>query len=82
MLAVNNTSSRNWLLGYQSSRGITYPFAYDSTSVLFNLYQVGSAYSNTPPTYIVIDQEGIVQYRTDDYKGHTEEIKMKIKELL
>ena len=77
VIAINNTSSVQWLQVYAGQRGITYPFIYDTSSSLFNTYQV-----NTPPTYIIIDREGIVQYRIDDQFNKYFEMKDKIEELL
>ena len=82
ILAVNNTSSVTWLLNYSNQRGIGYPFIYDEYSSLFNSYQVGPSFGNTPPTYVIIDQQGVVQYRIDDRFNQYFEIKSKIEELL
>ena len=82
MLAINNTSSVTWLANFKSQWTITFPFIFDSTSALFNLYQVGSLFANNPPTDILIDTMGIVRYRSDDQTGIVQDIKTKIRELL
>ena len=80
--AVNNTSSVSWLNNYRGQTGITYPLIYDSTSQIFRAYQVGSQFGNVPPTYVIIDTKGIVQYRTDDKFNRTAEITEKVRALL
>lgn len=69
-------------MNYSIGRGITYPFVFDEESSLFDSYQVGPQFGNTPPTYVIIDQQGIVQYRTDDRFNRYDEMKDKIEELL
>jgi len=63
-------------------RGITYPFIFDEESDIFNTYQVGSQFGNTPPTFIIIDKEGIIRYRTDNEYDTIWDMKSKIEELL
>lgn len=82
VLAVNNTSSVTWLDNYRRQRGISYSFTFDTNSALFNLYQVGASYGNYPPTYIIIDQNGIVRYRIDKEYNHFDEMKKTIQDLL
>ena len=80
IIAVNNSASVQWLANYRGMYAISYPFVYDSN--LFNLFQVGSSFGNFPPTYIIIDQDRIVKYRTDDVTDKIEDMKNKILELL
>ncbi|MBP1655629.1 MAG: AhpC/TSA family [Bacteroidetes bacterium] len=80
--AINNTSSTSWLNTYRGSRGITYPLVYDSTSQIFQAYQVGTQYGNAPPTYIIIDTKGVIQYRVDDKFNRTSEIIAKVRDVL
>jgi peroxiredoxin len=82
IIGINNTSSANWLQVYAGQRAISYPFIFDGASDLFNLFEVGAAYRNVPPTYIIIDQNGIIQYRIDDTFYKIDEMKEKIEELL
>ena len=82
ILAANNTSSTTWLANFKSQWAITFPFVFDSTSALFNLYQVGSSFANNPPSDILIDTLGIVRYRWNDQTGIVQEIKSRIRELL
>ena len=66
IIAFNSDApSISWLQNYVAGKGLTYPFVYDDGSI-FDLYQVGSAFQNIPPSYIIIDQNGVVRYRTDD----------------
>ncbi len=80
--AINNTSSVSWLNTYRGQQGITYPLVYDSTSKVFQAYQVGPQYGNAPPTYIIIDPKGVIQYRTDDKFNRTAEIIEKVRSVL
>lgn len=68
IIALNSDAPAiTWLQNYVAEKGLTYPFVYDDGSI-FNLYQVGNTFQNIPPTYIIIDQNGVVHYRTDgDY---------------
>jgi hypothetical protein len=65
LLASENSSSTSWLRTYRSSKGITYPMAFDSTGSAFGAFQVGASFGNAPPTYLLIDKSGIVRYRSD-----------------
>ena len=66
IIALNTDASIAWLLNYVGEKGLTYPFVFDDGGSIFDLYQVGSLFGNSPPTYIIIDQDGVVQYRTDN----------------
>jgi peroxiredoxin len=79
---VNNTSSVSWLKSYRAQYGITFPLIFDQQSPLFNLYQVGGSFGNTPPTYVIIDTAGVVRYRFDAKFNRFEEIKSDIQGLL
>jgi peroxiredoxin len=81
-MGINNSSSVSWLQDYVKQSGISYPFIFDSDSSLFSAYQVGFGFGNLPPTYIIIDQQGIVQYRIDNQYNRFQEMKDKIDELL
>jgi len=80
--AVNNTSSVAWLNNYRGQTAITYPLIYDDSSTIFKAYQVGAEYGNAPPTYVIIDPNGIIQYRTDDKFNRTAEIIEKVRTVL
>jgi len=82
VVGINKSSSVSWLKTYSSMYGISYPFIFNQNGNLFNSYQVGSAYGNIPPTYIIIDTKGIVKYRTDDKFNRTNEMYEEIKSLL
>lgn len=82
VIAIENLSSIEWLRNYVEGRGITYPFIFDEESDIFNTYQVGSQFGNTPPTFIIIDKEGIIRYRTDNEYDTIWDMKSKIEELL
>ena len=66
IIAFNADASISWLQNFVASRGLTYPFVFDEGGPVFNLYQIGSFFGNIPPTYIIIDQDGVVRYRTDN----------------
>ena len=55
---------------------------FDATSKIFQSYQVGPQYGNTPPTYIIIDPKGVVRYRVDDKFNRTPEIVAAIRSVL
>ena len=80
--AVNNTASESWLNSYRGQIGITYPMIFDATSKIFQSYQVGPQYGNTPPTYIIIDPKGVVRYRADNKFNRTAEIVAAIRSVL
>ena len=80
--AINNTSSVSWLNNYRGQTAITYPLIYDDSSQVFKAYQVGSQYGNAPPTYIIIEPNGIIQYRVDDKFHRTAEIIEKVRAVL
>jgi peroxiredoxin len=82
VLGVNNTSSKTWLRTYRTQSGVAFPLVYDDSSALFHTYQVGAAFGNQPPTFIIVDGKGVVRYRIDNVFKHTEEIWNKIRELL
>jgi len=82
VIAIENLSSVNWLRNYAQGRGITYPFIFDENNDIFDSFQIGSEFGNTPPTFIIIDREGIIQYRTDNEFDTIWDIKSKIEELL
>ncbi|MFH0991591.1 MAG: redoxin domain-containing protein [bacterium] len=82
ILGVNTTSSTEWLLNYRTQSGITFPFAYDQKSELFTKYKIGGTYGYYPPTYIIIDQNGIVRYRIDNTFKRAVEMATCIKGLL
>jgi len=82
VIAVNNTASAQWLKDYATSRSITYPFVYDEGDALFESYQVGENYGNTPPTYLIIDKKGNVRYRTDNLYNQFDEMKILVGELI
>ena len=82
VVGVNNTSSVVWLKNYRGQTAISYPFVFDQQSDLFRLYQVGGSYGNLPPTYIIIDKNGIVKYRKDFEYNRFQEMKSVIEELL
>ena len=82
IIAFEDKSSIAWLENYVSSRGITYPFVYDPDATVFDLYQVGNAYGNIHPSYIIIDQEGVVRFRIDTEFDRFADMKNKIEELL
>jgi peroxiredoxin len=63
--AINQTSSVSWLDDYAKFNGIFYPFVFDGQGKMHKDYEVGPGYTTDPPTYIIIDQQGIVRYRTD-----------------
>jgi peroxiredoxin len=66
VIAINADASIAWLQNFIGEKGLTYPFIFDDGGAIFDLYQVGSVFGNAPPTYIIIDQDGVVQYRTDN----------------
>lgn len=82
IIAFENKSSISWLQDYANSRAITYPLVYDPVSEVFDLYQVGHTYGNVHPSYIIIDQEGVVQFRIDTEFERFSDMKDKIEELL
>lgn len=82
IIGINNTGSVNWLRAYTGQKAISYPFIFDGSGELFNLFEVGPAYGNIPPSYLIIDRNGIIQYRIDDTFYRTDEMKEKIEELL
>jgi len=79
---INQSSSASWLTNYASQRGISYPFVYDSQGKMHKDYQVGTSYGNAPPTFIIIDQQGVVRYRIDDKFNKAEEMRAFIQNLL
>lgn len=81
-MALNSTSSESWLNAYRGQTGIQYPFLYDAGGTIHQLYQVGSQFGNIPPTYLVIDRQGIVRSRTDDMLNQTPSIIALIRTLL
>ena len=80
--AVNNTASESWLNSYRGQTGISYPMIFDTTSKIFQSYQVGPQYGNTPPTYVIIDPKGVVRYRVDNTFNRTPEIIETIRRVL
>jgi len=55
---------------------------YDADGSVHKLYEVGSSYGNIPPTYVIIDQQGVIRYRTDDTFNQTEAMGIFIRNLL
>lgn len=82
ILAVNVTSSSVWLQNYANQRGITCSMVYDNQGVLTKDYEVGAAYGNTPPTFIIIDPQGIIRYRIDNQFNKAQEMLNTIRLLL
>lgn len=82
ILAICNTVDDTWLNDYKAQAGIFYPFIYDAESRIFNDYQVGGTYGNYPPTYLIVDQNGVVQYRIDSIFDRIDEMKTTIMSLL
>ncbi len=82
VLAFFVQSDIDLLKQYAGSHGITFPIDYDQQDNYFNLFQVGAVYSNIPPTWIIVDKKGIIQYRADTAYGKAAEMKAKIVELL
>ena len=80
-MAINFTTTITWLKNYVAERGLSYPFILDDGCIK-TLYQVGASYGNIPPTYLIIDQQGTVRYRTDDMLNQFDNMKTKIQELL
>jgi peroxiredoxin len=82
ILAVNASSSSAELQNYAGQRGITYSLVYDGKGVLYKDYEVGAAYGNTPPTFIIIDRQAIIRYRIDDQFNKALEMKDTIRQWL
>lgn len=82
VIGVNKSSSTTWLNTYSVQKAVTYPFIYDQTGLLFTLYEVGVEYGNTPPSYLIIDTNGIVRYRVDAHYNKIAEMAIKVRELL
>jgi hypothetical protein len=82
MIAFENQSSTAWLKAYRPTKGITYPMAFDSTSLTSSLYRVGPAFGNVVPTLILVDKKGIVRFRTDGKFNQVVPLSDKITELL
>ena len=82
VVGINKSASVAWLKSYSGQRAIGYPLIYDADGSLFNLYQVGETYGNTPPTFVIIDTKGIVRYRIDDTFNKAAEMAAKVRELL
>jgi peroxiredoxin len=82
VIGVNNTSSTIWLVNYRNQRGISFPFIFDDKSKIFNQYEVGGAYGNNPPTYVLVDTKGIVKFRSDNKYKQTDSLAVKIQSLL
>ena len=82
IIAINNTADKPWLLNYVAQMGLLYPFIFDQQSELFDLYQVNATIGNAPPSYFIIDQEGIVRYRIDNTYEQFEAMKGIISDLL
>jgi len=82
VIGVNNTSSVLWLVNYSTMRGISFPFIFDDKSPIFNKYQVGGSYGNSPPTYVLIDTKGVVKFRSDNRFNLTDSLASMIRGLL
>jgi len=82
ILAVNASSSATWLKNYASEKGISYSLVYDGKGVLYQAYEVGATYGNTPPTFIIIDRQGIIRYRIDDQFNRESEMRDTIRQWL
>ena len=82
VIGVNSSSSAGWLNTYSTQKAITFPFIYDQTGSLFNSYEVGATYGNIPPTFVIIDANGIVRYRIDAQYSRAAEMSAKVRELL
>jgi len=79
---INQSSSASWLSNYASQRGISFPFVFDSQGKMHQDYQVGTSYGNAPPTFVIIDQQGVVRYRIDDKFNRADEMRELIQNLL
>ena len=82
IVGICNTTTAAWLLNYRAQKGIAFPMIDDEGSGLFVLYRVGSIYGKLPPTYLIIDQGGVVRYRIDDQFGKFDEMIATIQSLL
>jgi peroxiredoxin len=82
IVAINASSSKAWLKNYAGERGISYPLVFDAQGKMYKDYEVGAAYGNTPPTFIIIDPQGVIRYRIDDQFGRALEMKEEIKRWL
>ena len=60
MITFNKDASAFDLQTYKTSLGIQNPYARDPDGSLFDSYE-----ALDPPTYLILDQDGIVRYRTD-----------------
>lgn len=82
ILAVNASSSSAWLQNYAGQMGIAYSLVYDVKGVLYKDYEVGTAYGNIPPTFIIIDRQGVIRYRIDDQFNRASEIRDTVRQWL
>jgi len=78
MVTFNNDASVFDLQTYRASVGIHNPYVRDTDGSLFSVYEV-----LVPPSYFILDQQGIVRYRTDDIPNFdADAIKTKVDELV
>jgi len=78
IITFNNDGSDAELQNYRAMMGIENPYVRDNEETVFDAYEV-----NGPPTYIIIDQEGTVQYRSDGIPNFDiDAMRAKVDELL
>lgn len=75
-------TNQTTLQQYLGMNGIQYTAVLDQPGGYFNLYKVGLQYSTIPPVYLIIDQEGIIQFRYESVFGNYAVMKQQIEELL
>jgi len=78
MVTFNNDASKFDLQTYKASMGIQNPYVQDTDGSIFSAYEVA-----LPPTYLILDQDGIVRYRTDEIPNFdVDAMKQKVEELI
>lgn|GEM_PF-2067208 len=82
VLCVMNRVDAAGLANYVQRKGLGYPFVHAEDDALFALYQVGYQWAKYPPSWFVIDKNGVIRQRLDNAYDQVESLKTLIETLL
>jgi len=62
-MGVNADAPLDWFTSYREQFSLTVPILHHAVGA-FNSYRLGAAFAAWPPSYVLIDKNGIIRHRT------------------
>lgn len=78
ILGTNDTAA---LMNYKQQKGISFSM-FAHSEFTFEDYEVGWIYGNYPPTYFIINEDGIIDSRFDSLYGIAHQIKQRLESII